>query len=218
MKTTLTLTLLAVAALSVAAPKTEMNAFIDDLMGKMTVEEKIGQLNLPTFSGEIVTGQATNNGVAQAVVKGQVGGVFNLTGVERVREMQRLAVEESRLGIPLIFGLDVVHGYETTLPIPLVLSCSWDMDAIERSAHIAATEASADGICWTFSPMVDISRDPRWGRVAEGGGEDPFLGSAIAQAMVRGYQGPDKATQLQANNQIMACVKHFALYGASEAG
>lgn len=218
MKTTLTLTLLAVAALSVAAPKTEMNAFIDDLMGKMTVEEKIGQLNLPTFSGEIVTGQATNNGVAQAVVKGQVGGVFNLTGVERVREMQRLAVEESRLGIPLIFGLDVVHGYETTLPIPLALSCSWDMDAIERSARIAATEASADGICWTFSPMVDISRDPRWGRVAEGGGEDPFLGSAIAQAMVRGYQGPDKATQLQANNQIMACVKHFALYGASEAG
>ena len=128
--------------------------------------------------------------------------------------MQKIAVEESRLKIPLIFGMDVIHGYQTVFPIPLGLSCSWDMQKIEQSARIAATEASADGICWTFSPMVDIARDPRWGRIAEGNGEDPYLGSQIAKAMVKGYQGDD----LKKNNTIMACVKHFALYGAAEAG
>jgi len=134
--------------------------------------------------------------------------------VERIREVQRQAVEESRLGIPLLFGMDVIHGYETIFPIPLGLSCTWDMKAIEESARIAAVEASADGISWTFSPMVDVSRDPRWGRVSEGNGEDPFLGAAIARAMIRGYQGKD----MSRNDEIMACVKHFALYGASEAG
>ena len=195
----------------------QMDRFIDELMGRMTLEEKIGQMNLPV-TGEIVTGQAKSSNVAERIKNGEVGGLFNLKGVEKIREVQRIAVEESRLGIPLLFGMDVIHGYETVFPIPLGLSCSWDLEAIERSARIAAEEASADGICWTFSPMVDISRDARWGRVSEGSGEDPFLGSAIAKAMVRGYQGNDPTTQLQKNDQIMACVKHFALYGAGEAG
>lgn len=205
------------AAAPAAAAEQSMDRFVDELMGRMTVEEKIGQLNLPV-SGEIVTGQARSSDVAAQIAQGRVGGLLNLTGVERIREVQRLAVEESRLGIPLLMGLDVIHGYETIFPIPLGLSCTWDLEAIERSARIAAIEASADGICWTFSPMVDISRDPRWGRVSEGNGEDPFLGAAIARAMVRGYQGADPYSQLAANDQIMACVKHFALYGAAEAG
>ena len=191
----------------------EMDKFIDDLMGQMTLHEKIGQLNLPV-TGEIVTGQAKSSDVAEKIKNGEVGGLFNLKGVERIRDVQRVAVEESRLHIPLIFGMDVVHGYETVFPIPLALSCSWDMAAIEKSAEIAACEASADGICWTFSPMVDICRDQRWGRVSEGSGEDPFLGAAIARAMVKGYQGEN----LQDSTTIMACVKHFALYGAPEAG
>ena len=195
----------------------EMNRFIDELMSRMTLEEKIGQLNLPV-TGDIVTGQAKSSNVAERIKAGEVGGLFNLKGVEQIMEVQKIAVEESRLGIPLLFGMDVIHGYETVFPIPLGLSCSWDLEAIEKSARIAAIEASSDGICWTFSPMVDIARDARWGRVSEGSGEDPFLGSAIAQAMVRGYQGADPQTQLQENDQIMACVKHFALYGAAEAG
>jgi beta-glucosidase len=191
----------------------EMDKFITELMGKMTLHEKIGQLNLPV-TGDIVTGQAKSSDVAGKIRDGEVGGLFNLKGVKNIREVQRLAVENSRLGIPLLFGMDVIHGYETIFPIPLALSCSWDMEAVEQSARIAAIESSADGICWTFSPMVDICKDPRWGRVSEGNGEDPFLGSAIAQAMIRGYQGKD----MSANNEIMACVKHFALYGAGEAG
>ncbi|MCE9334171.1 beta-glucosidase BglX [Bacteroides fragilis] len=194
------------------APR-DMDRFIDQLMKKMTLEEKIGQLNLPV-TGEITTGQAKSSDVAKRIRNGEVGGLFNLKGVERIREVQRQAVEESRLGIPLLFGMDVIHGYETIFPIPLSLSCTWDMKAIEESARIAAVEASADGISWTFSPMVDVSRDPRWGRVSEGNGEDPFLGAAIARAMIRGYQGKD----MSRNDEIMACVKHFALYGASEAG
>lgn len=189
-----------------------MQAYIDDLMSKMTVHEKLGQLNLPV-TGTIVTGQAQSSEVAEKVARGEVGGLFNLKGVEQIREIQKIAVEKSRLGIPLIFGMDVIHGYETIFPIPLALSCTWDMDAIRQSATVAAKEASADGICWTFSPMVDICRDARWGRIAEGSGEDPFLGSEIARAMVEGYQG-----QTLDDEHIMACVKHFALYGASEAG
>ena len=214
--------LLAAAFLSAAAVQAQkspqdMDRFIDALMKKMTVEEKIGQLNLPV-SGEIVTGQAKNSDVAKKVEQGLVGGLLNLKGVEKIRDVQKLAIEHSRLGIPLLFGMDVIHGYETIFPIPLGLSCTWDMPAIEKSARIAATEASADGIMWTFSPMVDISRDPRWGRVSEGNGEDPFLGGAIARAMVLGFQGTDVNEQLKRNDEIMACVKHFALYGASEAG
>ena len=205
------------ALVACSGPESEMDRFIDDLMGQMTVEEKIGQLNLPV-AGDIVTGQAKSSNVSERIRKGEVGGLFNLKGAEQIREVQRIAVEESRLGIPILFGMDVIHGYETIFPIPLGLSCSWDMEAVELSARIAAEEASADGICWTFSPMVDVSRDARWGRISEGSGEDTYLGSQIAAAMVRGYQGPDKETQLTQNDQILACVKHFALYGAPEAG
>lgn len=187
--------------------------FVADLLSKMTLDEKLGQLNLPT-SGDITTGAASSSDVAKKIEEGKVGGLFNIKSVQKIKEVQRIAVEKSRLKIPLIFGMDVIHGYETTFPIPLGLSCTWDMNLIERSAQIAAQEASADGINWTFSPMVDISRDPRWGRISEGSGEDPYLGSQIAKAMVRGYQGND----LSKNNTILSCVKHFALYGAPEAG
>ncbi len=191
----------------------KMKQFIDDLMSKMTLEEKIGQLNLPG-AGDFTTGQTANTDIGKKIVEGKVGGLFNISTAAKIRSVQQVAVEKSRLKIPLIFGMDVIHGYKSVFPIPLGLSCSWDMDLIEQSARVAAQEASADGICWTFSPMVDISRDPRWGRIAEGSGEDPYLGSEIAKAMVRGYQGKD----LTANNTIMACVKHYALYGAPDAG
>lgn len=194
----------------------KMDKFINDLMSKMTLEEKIGQLNLPS-SGDITTGQAKSSNIAEKIKKGQVGGLFNIKGVEKIKEVQRIAVEQSRLKIPLIFGMDVIHGYETVFPIPLGMAATWDMAAVEQSARIAAIEASADGICWTFSPMVDISRDPRWGRFSEGNGEDPFLGGQIAKAMVRGYQGVGE-NMYKSNSNIMACVKHYALYGAGEAG
>lgn len=204
-----------IATLSVQAQKSpqDMGRFIGNLMKKMTLEEKIGQLNLPV-TGEITTGQAKSSDISAKIKRGEVGGLFNLKGVAKIKDVQELAVEESRLGIPLLFGMDVIHGYETIFPIPLGLSCTWDLSAIEESARIAAVEASADGISWTFSPMVDVSRDPRWGRVSEGNGEDPFLGAEIAKAMVRGYQGDN----LKRNDEIMACVKHFALYGAPEGG
>lgn len=196
-----------------AADEGKMNRFIDDLMAKMTLQEKIGQLNL-SVTGTIVTGQAKSSDIAGKITRGEVGGLFNLKGVKNIRDMQKIAVEQSRLKIPLLFGMDVIHGYETVFPIPFSLSCSWDMQAIKRSAQIAAQEASADGLNWTFSPMLDICVDPRWGRMAEGSGEDPYLGSQVARAMVEGYQGTD----LSAPNTVMACIKHFALYGGSEAG
>ncbi|WP_417012791.1 beta-glucosidase BglX [Alistipes sp.] len=192
-----------------------MERYVDALMRRMTLEEKIGQLNLPS-AGDITTGQAKSSDIAEKIRRGAVGGLFNIKGVEKIRDVQRIAVEESRLGIPLIFGMDVIHGYETTFPIPLALTATWDMEAVERAARIAAVEASAAGICWTFSPMVDIARDPRWGRASEGVGEDPFLGSAVARAFVYGYQGRDPMHY--ATDEIMGCVKHYALYGAAEAG
>ena len=207
------LALLLPLGLQAQKPPQDMDRFLDNLLKRMTLEEKIGQLNLPV-TGEITTGQAKSSDIATKIKRGEVGGLFNLKGVDKIRDVQRLAVENSRLGIPLLFGMDVIHGYETIFPIPLGLSCTWDIPAIEESAGIAAVEASADGISWTFSPMVDISRDPRWGRVSEGSGEDPFLGALIARAMVRGYQGKD----MSRNDEIMACIKHFALYGAAEAG
>ena len=207
------LALLLPLGLQAQKPPQDMDRFLDNLLKRMTLEEKIGQLNLPV-TGEITTGQAKSSDIATKIKRGEVGGLFNLKGVDKIRDVQRLAVENSRLGIPLLFGMDVIHGYETIFPIPLGLSCTGDIPAIEESARIAAVEASADGISWTFSPMVDISRDPRWGRVSEGSGEDPFLGALIARAMVRGYQGKD----MSRNDEIMACIKHFALYGAAEAG
>ncbi|QOG01550.1 beta-glucosidase BglX [Flavobacterium sp. MDT1-60] len=221
MKNKLVLLFLGCAVLGYAQKKNTKNTvtikpkseFVAELLSKMTLDEKLGQLNLPT-SGDITTGQANSSDVAKKIAEGKVGGLFNIKSVQKIKEVQKIAVEKSRLKIPLIFGMDVIHGYETTFPIPLGLSCTWDMNLIERSAQIAAQEASADGINWTFSPMVDISRDPRWGRISEGSGEDPYLGSQIAKAMVNGYQQND----LSKNNSIMACVKHFALYGAPEAG
>ena len=213
-KTILFTLALALGALTAqAADQATMDQFIDNLMAKMTLQEKIGQLNLPV-TGDIITGSTVSGDVVGKIKAGQVGGLFNMKGVQSIRALQEVAVKQSRLGIPLIFGMDVIHGYETVFPIPLALSMSWDMEGIRNSAHIAALEATADGICWTFSPMVDICREPRWGRMSEGNGEDPFLGSAICRAMIEGYQGADltdKAT-------MMACVKHFALYGAPEAG
>lgn len=194
--------------------KSEMDTFISDLMSQMTVQEKIGQLNLVTPGGGILTGSVVSADVEGKVKSGKVGGIFGIYGPDKLRQAQQMAVEDSRLGIPMIFGSDVIHGYKTTFPIPLGISASWDMELIEKTARIAAQEATADGIFWNFSPMVDIARDPRWGRVAEGAGEDPFLGSRIAEAMVRGYQQDDLARE----NTMMATVKHLALYGASEAG
>lgn len=188
-------------------------AFISNLMKQMTLDEKIGQLNLVTPGGA-VTGSVVSSDVEAKLKKGQVGGLFGIDGPAKIRQAQEIAVKESRLHIPLIFGLDVIHGHKTVFPIPLGLSASWDMALIERSARIAANEATADGLNWTFSPMVDISRDPRWGRISEGNGEDPYLGSQIAKAMVKGYQGDD----LSKNNTLLACVKHFALYGGAEGG
>lgn len=193
--------------------KAKKKVFVESLLAKMTIEEKIGQLNLPS-AGDFTTGQAQNSGIGKKIEDGLVGGLFNIKGAEKIKAVQKVAVEKSRLKIPLLFGMDVIHGYETNFPIPLGLASSWDMDLIQQSARVAANEATSDGISWTFSPMTDISREPRWGRVSEGSGEDPYLGSAIAKAMVYGYQGKDLAL----SNTIMACVKHFALYGAGEAG
>jgi len=187
---------------------------VEELLKKMTLEEKIGQLNLLTPGGGVATGSVVSEGVETKIKEGNVGGVFGVSSPEKVRQAQKLAVENSRLGIPLLIGSDVIHGYKTTFPIPLGLSSSWDMDLIKETAQIAAKEATADGINWNFSPMVDIARDPRWGRIAEGAGEDPYLGSQVAKAMVEGYQGDD----FTAPNTMIATVKHLALYGASEAG
>ena len=186
--------------------------FIDGLLGRMTVEEKIGQLNLPSYGN--VKPDAKKSEIARRITQGEVGGIFNIFGVEDIRALQEVAVEESRLGIPIIIGADICQGYKTTFPVPLALSCSWKPENIEEVARISAREVSTDGVCWTYSPMVDISRDARWGRVKEGAGEDPYLGGIMAAAWVRGYQ----STDLSADTTIMACVKHFALYGAAEAG
>lgn len=191
----------------------KMHQFVNTLMSKMTLEEKLGQLNLPA-SSDFVTGAVSSSDIADKVKAGKVGGVFNIRSVTKIKELQQFAVNNSRLHIPLLFGMDVIHGYKTIFPIPLGMSATWDMELIKRSASIAASEASADGIQWTFSPMVDLTRDPRWGRVSEGNGEDAFLSSAIAKAMVHGYQGDD----LSAPNTILSCVKHYALYGAAEGG
>ena len=204
--------LVSLAFVDASAQGASMEDYVSKLMAKMTLKEKIGQLNLLPAGG-IVTGSAIDTKTGALIKEGKLGGVFNIKGSKPIRELQRIAVEESRLGIPLLVGMDVIHGYETVFPIPLALSCSWDLHAIERSARVAALEASSAGINWTFSPMVDIALDARWGRIAEGAGEDPYLGSLVARAMVDGYQG-----DLSKPNNILACVKHYALYGAAEAG
>jgi beta-glucosidase len=207
------LLLLSIIGMAQNTKDAAMHQFVKNLMSKMTLEEKLGQLNLPA-SSDFVTGAVSSSDIAEKVKAGKVGGVFNIRSVTKIKELQQFAVNNTRLHIPLLFGMDVIHGYKTIFPIPLGMSATWDMDLVKRSAQIAASEASADGIQWTFSPMVDLTRDPRWGRTSEGNGEDAFLSSAIAKAMVHGYQGDD----LSAPNTIMSCVKHFALYGAAEGG
>lgn len=187
--------------------------FIDSLMNEMTLDEKIGQLTAYT-SGWTVTGPTLNENYMEDVLNGRCGVLFNAHTVEYISDLQRMAVEETRLGIPLVFGLDVIHGYKTIFPIPLAEACSWDMKLIEKTASLSAAEAAASGINWNFNPMVDISRDPRWGRIAEGAGEDPWLASLIAKAKVKGIQGDKLDDPLT----LAACVKHFAAYGAPLAG
>lgn len=194
--------------------QSDISAKAKALLAKMTIDEKIGQLNLIIPGGAAVTGSVVSTDVEAKIKRGAVGGLFGIYSPEKVRKAQDLAVKNSRLHIPMIFGLDVIHGHKTIYPIPLGISASWDLNLIEKSATMAAKEATADGLNWAFSPMVDIARDARWGRISEGSGEDPYLGGEIAKAIVRGYQGKS----LSLNNTMMACVKHFALYGGAEAG
>jgi beta-glucosidase len=209
-KTLITGIILAYGVISSFGQNSQMDAFIDDLMAKMTLEEKLGQMNLS--SGNVGAVLGGGNELSDQIIKGEIGatGGFSFEDIKGIQD----AAMQSRLKIPVLIGVDVIHGYKTIFPIPLGLSCTWDTELIERSARIAAKEASATGINWTYSPMVDIARDPRWGRVAEGAGEDPWWGSQVARAMVRGYQGDD----LSRSNTLLACVKHFALYGAAEGG
>lgn len=198
--------------------KRTMGGFIDGLMSQMTLQEKIGQLNV-VVGGDFVSGESfgeEGDSTYVMITEGSLGGFFGFNDVKKIKALQQIAVEKSRLRIPLIFGFDVVHGYDLSFPIPLAMASSWNMELIEQSARTAATEAAADGVNWVFSPMVDIAHDARWGRVAEGAGEDPYLGGEIAKAMVRGYQGADN--DMGRSDNVMACVKHYALYGAAEAG
>lgn len=202
----LSLLLAATTAFSQTKP---MKEFVDDLISKMTLDEKIGQLNLLP-GGDITTGAGMNSPLASLIQKGEIGAVLNVLGIDKVKALQELAVKKSRLGIPLLVGQDVIHGYETIFPIPLAQGCSWDPQAVELGARIAAKEATADGVNWIYSPMVDVAHDPRWGRVSEGYGEDPYLSGVMGAATVKGYQNGEY--------NVIACLKHFALYGATEAG
>lgn len=195
-----------------------MSQFVDQLMAKMTLQEKIGQLNL-MVAGNITTGSVQSSQVGSDIAQGNMGGVFNIKGLDKIKALQDIAIKNSRLGIPLLVGMDVIHGYETMFPIPLALSCSWDTEAMKKVGEVSAKEASADGINWTFSPMVDVALDARWGRIAEGNGEDPYLSGLMGAALTQGYQGVDMRTdEILRANRIMACLKHFALYGAVESG
>ena len=213
MRKALIIAVMAVAAVSCGTNKTAEDPRVEQLLKKMTLEEKVGQTVLFT-SDWTVTGPSMRSGYLEDIKAGRCGSLLNAYTADFTREVQRIAVEETRLGIPILFGYDVIHGFRTIFPINLGMSCSWDIDAIEESARIAAEEAAAAGLQWTYSPMCDISVEPRWGRISEGSGEDPYLGSLIAAAMTRGYQGDD----LSKDNTILACVKHFAAYGAPQAG
>ena len=186
---------------------------VDSLLSIMTLEEKIGQLTLYTSDMD-QTGAFLRPEYLEDIQSGDVGAIFNAYGADYTRELQEIAVNETRLGIPLLFGYDVVHGHRTIFPVPLAEAASWDLEMMQKTAEVAAREAAAEGLHWTFAPMVDISKDPRWGRVIEGAGEDHYLGSKIAEARVRGFQGED----LNDLNTLAATVKHFAAYGAAQAG
>src|SRR5438067_1005815 len=207
--------------LAAAAQQTRTNALndprldarVESLVRQMTLEEKIGQLN--QYSGGQATGPESGRGdYRQMIAKGQIGSLLNVTGAADTNALQKLAVEQSRMKIPLLFGLDVIHGYRTIFPVPLAMAATWDPTLVERASRVAAEEATAAGVRWTFSPMVDIARDARWGRIVEGAGEDPYLGSVMAAAQVRGYQGDNLASP----NAVLATIKHFAAYGGAEAG
>ena len=211
----ITIALAATLFAAACAPKSDMDKYIDDLMSRMTLEQKIGQLNLHSAPGFISAIRVTEEDENVKLLRaGQLGGLYGTGNTEYIRDIQQIALE-SGAGIPLIIGMDVIHGFQTVFPVPLALSTSWNMDLVEQSARIAATEATAAGINWVFSPMVDICRDARWGRIVEGGGEDPYLGGEIAKAYVRGYQGTDGVYD---DHEVMVCVKHYALYGGAEAG
>jgi beta-glucosidase len=217
LKTIQLIVILSICFSSAYGQEDKFQSKIDSLLQIMTLEEKIGQMNQYTGFWE-VTGPAPSEGANKSkyehLRKGWVGSMLNVKGAEQTRMMQEIVVKETRLGIPLVIGFDLIHGYKTIFPVPLAESASWDLAAMEESARIATIEATAVGIHWTFAPMVDISRDPRWGRVMEGAGEDPYLGSLIAKARVKGFQGDD----LSASNTVIATAKHFAAYGFSEAG
>ena len=197
------------------AQKKTISQRVDSVLALMTLDEKVGQL--VQYSEGFATGGKTvgrNETVNDLIRRGGVGSFFNVIGVKAIKELQKIAIEESRLKIPIIFGLDVIHGYRSTFPVPIGEASSWNPELVEKSARWQAIEASAAGLQWTFNPMVDIARDPRWGRIMEGSGEDPYLGSLMSAARVHGYQGKD----LSANNTILACVKHYAAYGGAEGG
>lgn len=186
---------------------------VDSVLSLMTLEEKIGQMTLYTSDFD-QTGPTVREGYIEDIKAGRVGAIFNAYGAEFNRGLQQMAVEETRLGIPLLFGYDVIHGHKTIFPIPLGEAASWNLELMEETARISALEATAQGLHWTFAPMIDISRDPRWGRIAESPGEDTFLASQIAKAKVRGFQGDTLAS----HNTLLATAKHFVAYGAAQAG
>lgn len=210
------LTLPIMTAFSPVSDKSEeeKGQFIEELLSKMTLEEKIGQLNLMSAPGDVVTGPQKGENLTNDIKSGNLGNVLNAIGIDYIHSLQRVAVEESRLGIPLSFAFDEIHGYRTTFPIPLAESCTWDPELISKCARAGAQEAAADGLTLTYNPMVDIALDPRWGRISEGAGEDPYLGSLIAAARVRGVQGEDLSDPLT----LAACLKHYAAYGLPEGG
>lgn len=217
MKIIYRLTICFIAGLAACSPSNEnstssANHKVDSLLNIMTLEEKIGQLTLYTSDYD-VTGPHMRKGYLEDLKAGKVGAIFNALGASYTRQLQEIAVKETRLGIPLLFGYDVIHGYKTIFPIPLGETASWDLSLMEKTAQISAAEASAEGIHWTFAPMVDIARDPRWGRISEGAGEDTYLGMQVAKARVKGFQG-----DLNSVNNVLSCVKHYAAYGAPQAG
>ena len=201
----------AVAALGGVVAPIEIEAKVNDLLARMTVAEKVGQLG--QISADVKPGPP-RDAVVESIRRGEVGSIFDLHGAKVVNAMQRVALAESRLKIPILFGYDVVHGYRTITPVPLAMASSWDPRVEEAAASLAAAEAWAAGVRWTFAPMVDIARDSRWGRIVEGAGEDPFLGAAMARAQVRGFQGDD----IGARGKVAACAKHWVAYGAVEGG
>ena len=192
---------------------------LENLLNRMTLEEKIGQLNLVNPGGQVLTGAAASEDVDRKILEGRVGMMFGTPSLDQRREIQSVCLSRTRLKIPMLFASDVIHGYRTALPLPIALACSWDPDLVRRAAHLSAIEARADGIDLTFAPMVDVTRDPRWGRVAEGFGESAHLASVMSAAMVQGFQGrQSEGASIRDVDRMAACVKHFAGYGAADGG